>query len=84
MKRLVCLIFVVLLLVSIVTGCTVSENGKGYSETVNYSVEEVIDMCYTPPDKYEVRYRTYFSNGIVVDKWTTVSKEEYERIKEGS
>ena len=79
MKRIVCLMLIVLLVLSMLTGCS---GTNGHSNNLVYSVEEVIDMCYTPPNRYEVCYRTWMSNGLVVDRWTEVSEEEYKRIKE--
>ena len=70
MKRLICLIFAVIVLSS----CTVRDK-----PVVRYSFTEVVDASYTPPNTYEIRYRTTFSNGLTVDRWKEVSREEYER-----
>ena len=43
---------------------------------------EIIDRRYTPPDTYEIRYRTTFENGLTVTIWREVSREEYEKYKE--
>lgn len=43
---------------------------------------KVIDRRYTPPDTYEVLYRTTFTNGLTVTMWRGVSREEYEKYKE--
>lgn len=51
-------------------------------QTVNYSITEIAGKSYTPPDRYEVLYRTVFSNGMTAEHWEQVSKEEYERIGE--
>ena len=70
MNRLICLIFAVIVLSS----CTVQDKPE-----VRYSFTEVVDSHYTPPNTYEIRYRTTFSNGLTVDRCTQVSREEYER-----
>lgn len=51
-------------------------------QTVNYSITEIAGKSYTTPDRYEVLYRTVYSNGMTVEHWEQVSKEEYERIGE--
>jgi uncharacterized lipoprotein YehR (DUF1307 family) len=48
-------------------------------QTVNYSITEIAGKSYTPPDRYEVLYRTVYSNGMTAEHWEQVSKEEYER-----
>lgn len=75
MKRLIILI----LAAAILTACA---SAAADPEPVRYSITEVVDTCYTPPDTYEVLYRTTFSNGLAVESWTLVTKEEYERIGE--
>ena len=70
MNRLICLIFAVIVLSS----CTVQDK-----PVVRYSFTEVVDASYTPPNTYEIRYRTTFSNGLTVDRCTQVSQEEYVR-----
>lgn len=70
MKRLICLIFAVIVLSS----CAVQDKPE-----VRYSFTEVVDASYTPPNTYEICYRTTFSNGLTVDRCTQVSREEYER-----
>lgn len=70
MNRLICLIFAVIALSS----CTVQDKPG-----VRYSFTEIVDAAYTPPNTYEIHYRTTFSNGLTVDRCTQVSREEYER-----
>ena len=94
MKRIACLMFAILIVIGGLSACS-GDTGEqqtdytwypyqlpGYSDDLVYSVEEVVDMCYTPPNRYEVCYRTWMSNGVVVDRWTEVSEEEYKRIRE--
>ena len=38
---------------------------------------EIIDRRYTRPDTYELCYREQFENGLGVERWVTVSREEY-------
>lgn len=54
----------------------------GEKQTVNYSITETVEKSYTTPDRYEVLYRTVYSNGMTAEHWEQVSKEEYERIGE--
>lgn len=54
----------------------------GEKQTVNYSITEIAKKSYTSPDRYEVLYRTVYSNGMTAEHWEQVSKEEYERIGE--
>lgn len=70
MNRLICLVFAVIVLSS----CTVQDK-----PVVRYSFTEVVDASYTPLSTYEIHYRTTFSNGLIVDRWTQVCREEYER-----
>ena len=70
MKRLICLIFAVIVLSS----CAVRDKPE-----VRYSFTEVVNAAYTPPNTYEIHYRTTFSNGLIVDRWTTVPPEEFKR-----
>lgn len=75
MKRMICLIYFLSIMIAL-SACSVQPEP---TEPVEYSIEEVIDTCYTPPDTYEICYRTTFSNGLIIDRWTMVTKEEYER-----
>lgn len=70
MNRLIFLIFAVIVLSS----CTVQDK-----PVVRYSFTEIIDASYSPPNTYEICYRTTFSNGLTVDRWKEVSREKYER-----
>lgn len=79
MNRLICLFLVLIFTLS---ACA-SEPEPEPTEPVTYTIVEVIDSHYTPPDTYEIYYRTTFSNGLIIDCWKTVDKEEYEReVKE--
>ena len=49
------------------------------TEYVSYSIVEVVDSRYDPPNTYELCYRTTFSNGLTIDCWKMVSREEYEK-----
>lgn len=79
MSRLICLILVLIFTLS---ACA-AESEPEPTEPVTYTIVEVIDSHYTPPDTYEICYRTTFANGIIIDCWKTVDREEYEReVKE--
>ena len=49
------------------------------TEPLTYTIVEVVDSHYIPPNTYELCYRTTFSNGLIIDCWKEVSREEYER-----
>lgn len=74
-KLLKCICLIVLM--STLSSCTVQDK-----PAVRYSFTEVVDASYTPPNTYEICYRTTFSNGLTAEHWEQVSKEEYERIGE--
>lgn len=74
MKRII--LIVVVLVAIMLTACKVTADIEPTESPVRYSVTEVIDY---DPNTYEVHYRTTFSNGLVIDRWTTVSPEEFER-----
>ena len=74
MTRILSLIFALIAVIALAS-C-------GEKPTVNYSITETIEKSYTPPDRYEVLYRTVYSNGMTAEHWEQVSKEEYERIGE--
>lgn len=55
-------------------------------DTVSWSLNEeyaweygtvVIDRRFTRPDNYELLYRTTYENGLSVDRWIAVTREEY-------
>lgn len=74
MKRL----FVIILVIAAIalTACGTGAGNEPTEPPVQYSVTELIGYN---PNTYEVHYRTTFSNGLVIDRWTQVSREEYER-----
>ena len=74
MKRIILIVFA--LLVIALTACKTTADIEPTEPSVRYSVTEVIDY---DPYTYEVHYRTTYSNGIIIDRWTTVSAEEFER-----
>ena len=47
-------------------------------DPVRYTVTEEIDRRYTPPDTYEALYRTFCNNGLIIEQWREISREEYE------
>ena len=77
MKRII--LIVVVLVVIMLTACKVTADIEPTESPVRYSVTEVIDY---DPNTYEVHYRTTFSNGLVIDRWTTVNAEEMKEISE--
>lgn len=75
MKRII--LIVVVLVVIMLTACKVTADIEPTEPPVRYSVTEVIDY---DPNTYEVHYRTTYSNGIIIDRWTTVNAEEMKEI----
>ena len=71
------IISLILALISVLSLASCTEK-----PAVNYSITEIAGKSYTPPDRYEVLYRTVYSNGMTAEHWERVSKEEYERIGE--
>ena len=78
MKRLISLILAMIILLSTLTACA-AEPEPDPNEPVTYTIVEVVDSHYIPPNTYELCYRTTFSNGLIIDCWKEVSREEYER-----
>jgi len=78
MKRLISLILAMIILLSTLTACA-TEPEPDPTEPVTYTIVEVVDSHYIPPNTYEICYRTTFSNGLIIDCWKEVSREEYER-----
>ena len=76
MKRLISLFLALIILIGTMSACAAEPEP---TEPVTYTIVEVIDSHYTPPDTYEICYRTTFSNGLIIDCWKTVEREEYER-----
>lgn len=80
MSRLICLLLVLIILIGTLSACTAEpEPEPEPTEPVTYTIVEVIDSHYTPPDTYEICYRTTFANGLIIDCWKTVDREEYEK-----
>ena len=48
------------------------------SETITWTVgTAVINRRFTRPDNYELLYRTTYENGLSIDRWVAVTREEY-------
>ena len=75
MTRLISLLLSVIILLGTLSACAAEPE----PEPLTYTIVEVIDSHYIPPDTYEICYRTTFSNGIIIDCWKTVDREGYER-----
>lgn len=77
MKRLIYLLLALIVMISL-SACTSNPTPEP-TEYVSYSIVEVVDSRYDPPNTYELCYRTTFSNGLTIDCWKMVSREEYEK-----
>ena len=74
MKRIIVLMLAAIML----TACSGDGTTAGQatqSNDVRYSVTELVGYKSTT---YQVHYRTTFSNGLVVDRWT-VDREFFEK-----
>ena len=78
MKRLISLLLAVIFLLGTMSACA-AEPEPDPTEPLTYTIVEVVDNHYIPPNTYEICYRTTFSNGLIIDCWKKVSREEYER-----
>ena len=72
---LIALAFMVIML----TACKATADIEPTEQPVRYSVTEVIDY---DPYTYEVHYRVTCSNGLIIDRWTTVTPKEMKEICE--
>ena len=43
---------------------------------------EIIDWRYTPPDTYELLYKTTFENGLSIEQWKAVTEFEFREYSE--
>lgn len=78
MNRLICLLLTLMILLGTLSACA-AEPDPEPTEALTYTIVEVVDSHYIPPNTYEICYRTTFANGIIIDCWKTVDREEYER-----
>ena len=78
MKRLICSLLAVIILLGTLSACD-AEPDPEPTESLTYTIVEVVDSHYIPPNTYEICYRTTFSKGLIIDCWKEVSREEYER-----
>ncbi len=78
MNRLISLLLALMILLGTLSACAAKPDPET-TEPLTYTIVEVIDSHYIPPNTYEVCYRTTFSNGLIIDCWKEVSREEYER-----
>ncbi len=74
-------LFVIILVIAaiVLTACGTGAGNEPTEPPVQYSVTELIGYN---PNTYEVHYRTTFSNGLIIDRWTTVNAEEMKEICE--
>ena len=80
MNRLICLLLAVIILLVTRSACADEpEPEPEPTEPLTYTIVEVVDSHYIPPNTYEICYRTTFSNGLIIDCWKEVSREEYEK-----
>ena len=78
MNRLIVLLLTLAILISTLSACAAEHESESI-EPITYTIVEVVDSHYIPPNTYELCYRTTFSNDLIIDCWTEVSREEYER-----
>ena len=78
MNRMIILLLALTILIGTLSACA-AEPDPEPTEPLTYTIVEAVDSHYIPPNTYEVCYRTTFSNGLIIDCWKKVSREEYER-----
>ena len=78
MNRMISLLLALIILIGILSACAIEPEPEP-TEPLTYTIVEVVDSHYIPPNTYEICYRTTFSNGLIIDCWKDVSREEYER-----
>ena len=78
MNQMICLLLALMILLCALSACA-AELEPEPTEPLTYTIVEVVDSHYIPPNTYEICYRTTFSNGLIIDCWKEVSREEYER-----
>ena len=78
MNRLISLLLALIILLGTLSACAADPEPEP-TEPLTYTIVEVVDSHYKPPNTYELCYRTTFSNGLIIDCWKEVSREEYER-----
>ena len=78
MTRLISLLLALMILLGTLSAC-VAEPEPEPTEPLTYTIVEVVDSHYILPNTYEICYRTTFSNGLIIDCWKEVSREEYEK-----
>ena len=87
MKRLIAYIFLILTITAFMGAITLTAQQNQPSETIpsptiyQEAGVEIIDKRFTEPDCYEILRRTKFENGLTIDQWHEVSREEYERTE---
>ena len=79
--RILIILALLALVASVIGAVYVTEDVIGSaheSETVTWTVgRTVIDRRFTRPDNYELLVRTTYENGLSVDRWIAVTREEY-------
>ena len=75
MKRIIVLMLAAIMLTACSGDGTTAGQATPQHTDVRYSVTELVGYKSTT---YQVHYRTTFSNGLVVDRWT-VDREFFEK-----
>ena len=84
MKRILAYVLLILTITAFMGAITLTAQQSKPAETITIYHEagvEIIDKRFTEPDCYEILRRTKFENGLTIDQWHEVSKDEYERTE---
>lgn len=80
MSKLMVFLIILVMIATLAAMIYMIVDANGGAEIVDIYYEtgvKAIDSRFTIPDTYELLYRTSYSSGQSVDRWLTVSKEDY-------
>lgn len=66
MNQLISLLLAMMILLGTLSACAADPEPEP-KEPLTYTIVEVVDSHYIPPNTYEICYRTTFSNGLIID-----------------
>ena len=87
MKRILAYVLLILTITAFMGAITLTAQQSKPAETIpsptiyQEAGVEIIDKRFTEPDCYEILRRTKFENGLTIDQWHEVSKDEYEQTE---
>ena len=80
-KIIIVILFIAALTALIVLSIPKTEPDKPIDTEYYYKAgSDFIDKRYTPPNTYEGLCRKTFENGLSVDRWVEITKEDYDEL----